>query len=156
MEEDDHAGWMQELGPRDAALVRAFRTAAVALGRGCDEHGARARAELATLTAPGEHRDTVEHFWALMTTIGSRAQRQIRFHVPDCPCLGDDEAAFLRLCAHLRSGERVRAQRHAALLVPHDATDRLLHHAAVIARRCRSGTAPSSAMADSRGAVRLH
>lgn len=160
---DDQVGWLNDLNARDAALVRAFRNAAVALGHDSDDHRDAALADLDRLAATPE-RETAEHsFWALMATIGNGARRQIRYHAPQCPCLGEDEVAFLSVCEHLRRGERAQATACANLLVAGEAAGRLVHHAAVVARCCRAlpGSTPAGAtrrpdLPDPPGLARLH
>ncbi len=155
--------WLQDLDARDAALVRAFRNAAVALGHGSDEHREAALADVDRLVATPE-RETVERsLWALMSTIGNGARRQIRYHAPDCPCLGEDEVAFLAVCEHLRTGERAQATACANMLVEGEAAGRLVHHAATIARCCRrhgdataDGAAHRPVLPDTPGRARLH
>ena len=167
--EADQVGWLQDLDPLDHYLVHAFRNAAVALGHGCEEHRDAARTDLARITRALDRTGTLRRFWSLMTTLGTQARRQVRFHVPDCPCLGADEAAFLQLCAHLRRGERVAATGIANGLVQGEAVARLMRHAAVIVNRLRepapqwppsspaqSGPSPRARTQPTQAGQRLH
>ena len=160
---EDQVGWLQDLNDDDAALVRVFRNAAVALGHDSDEHRDAAVAGLDRLAPTPERYAVGRSFWALMSTIASGARRQIRYHAPQCPCLGEDEVAFLSVCEHLRNGERAQATACANLLVNGEAAGRLVHHAATVARCCRplAGTPANGGpgqltMAARTGDARLH
>lgn len=158
----DQLGWLQDLDARDAALVRAFRNAAVALGHGSAENRDAALADFDRLVTTTDRDTAVRSFWALMSTIGNGARRQIRYHAPECPCLGEDEVAFLSVFEHARTGERARATACASLLVQGDAAGRLVHHAAVVARCCRGpdgaphDAVQRSVLSDPPGRARLH
>lgn len=158
---NDQVGWIQDLDARDAALLRAFRNAAVALGHASDEHRDAALADLDGLVATPERETAQRSFWALMSTIGNGARRQIRYHAPECPCLGEDEVAFLSVCEHLRTGGRARATACASRLVEGEAAAHLVHHAAVLVHCCRGraatdGAAQRPILPDRPGRARLH
>lgn len=161
--EEDQVGWLRDLGDNDAALVRAFRNAAIVLGHGSAEHRDAARVELDRLAPAPERGAVVRSFWALMSTIGRGARRQIRYHAPQCPCLGLDEVTFLWIFEHLRNDRRAQAITCASMLVADEAAERMVHHADSVAR-CSTqprGTATSVrpgrlTMAARPGHARLH
>lgn len=145
--DSDAVGWMTELGPRARRLVAAFRNAAVALQEDRD-FGAAVEDDLAGALGWRRGRTVVPDFHALMETIGLHARREIRFHVPQCPCLGGDEAAFLRLHARVSAGALAEAETIALELVERHAAMTLLHYTSRIAIRCPGGTADAGMAAD--------
>ncbi len=56
-------------------------------------------------------------FVRMINVIREHAGRTVRFHQPGCPCLGDDERAFLGLVAACRDGRALVARSHADSLV---------------------------------------
>jgi hypothetical protein len=144
----DAVGWMTELDPTARRLVAAFRHAAAALQEERDFRGA-VEADLAHVIGGPWPRAAIPQFRALMETIGLHARREVRFHVPACPCLGADEATFLRLQARVAAGAMNEAEGIAAELVERDAVVQLLHYMSLLAARCRH----SATGADERGAL---
>lgn len=131
----DAVGWMTELDPRARRLVAAFRNAASALQEERD-FGAAVEDDLADLVGWPRCRAAIPHFRTLMETIGLHARREVRFHVPSCPCLGADEAAFIRLHARVSAGALAEAEAIARDLVEQHAVMTLLHYASLLAGRC--------------------
>ncbi|WP_067560634.1 hypothetical protein [Halofilum ochraceum] len=131
----DAVGWMTELDPRARRLVAAFRNAASALQ---EEHdfGAAVEDDLAQLVGWRRCRTVIPQFRTLMETIGLHARREIRFHVPSCPCLGADEAAFIRLHARATAGALAEAEAIAHDMVEPHAVMTLLHYASLLAPHC--------------------
>lgn len=115
--ESDAVGWLAELGTRETLLVAAFRNAAVALGQDRDDYWAHVENNLGGLTAMDRAVAAVVPFRNLMYTIGLYARGEVRFHTPDCPCLGRDEANFVRICRLAGSGMHKAAEREATALV---------------------------------------
>lgn len=115
--ENDAVGWLAELNTRETLLVTAFRNAAVALGQDRDDYWAHVENNLSGLTEIERAGAAVAPFRNLMYTIGLYARGEVRFHTPDCPCLGRDEANFVRICRLAGSGMHKAAEREAAALV---------------------------------------
>lgn len=134
----DAVGWMTELDPRARQLVAAFRNAASALQEERDFASA-VQDELASVVGWSRCRAVIPHFRTLMETIGLHARREIRFHVPLCPCLGADEAAFVRLHARVSTGALAEAEVIAQDMVEQHAVMTLLHYASLLAARCPGG-----------------
>lgn len=130
---DDAIGWTNELEPLERRLLSAFRNAAFALQHEPEDFAEAVEGDLDAVVGHA-HRETVlPRFRALMTTLGLHARREIRFHVPACPCLGSDEALFLRFHLRLTAGDSGTAAELARRLVDDDAVDTLLHHASAVA-----------------------
>ena len=140
----DAVGWMAELDPRSRRLVAAFRHAATALQEERD-FGAAVEEDLAGVVGWGRSRSAVAHFRTLMETIGLHARREVRFHVPLCPCLGADEAAFIRIHDRVAAGALAEAEAIAHYMVESHAVMTLLHYASLLSIRCPGG-APATGM----------
>jgi hypothetical protein len=140
----DAVGWMTELDPRARRLVAAFRNAASALQ---EEHdfGAAVEDDLANVVGWRRCRTVIPQFRTLMETIGLHARREIRFHVPSCPCLGADEAAFIRLHARATAGAVAEAEAIARDLVEPHAVMMLLHYASLLTPHCPGAAAREQA-----------
>lgn len=136
----DAVGWMTELDPHTRRLVAAFRNAASALQEERD-FGAAVENELADVVGWPRCRAVIPHFRTLMETIGLHARREVRFHVPACPCLGADEAAFVRLHARVAAGALAEAEVIAQDLVEQHAIMTVLHYTSLLAARCPGGAA---------------
>ncbi|MEF8834367.1 MAG: hypothetical protein V5A42_05860 [Halofilum sp. (in: g-proteobacteria)] len=134
----DAVGWMTELDSRSRRLVAAFRHAAVALQEGRD-FGAAVEQDLAAVVGWARCRAAIPHFRTLMETIGLHARREVRFHVPACPCLGADEAAFIRIQDRVAAGAIGEAESVAHDMVESHAVMTLLHHASLLTLRCPGG-----------------
>lgn len=139
----DAVGWISELDPRARQLVGAFRNAASALQEERDFAGA-VENELAGVVGSSRCRAVIPHFRTLMETIGLHARREIRFHVPLCPCLGADEAAFIRLHARVAAGALAEAEVIAHEMVEQHAVMTLLHYTSLLAARCPGSGAHDS------------
>ncbi|MFW5969465.1 MAG: hypothetical protein ACOCP9_02395 [Halofilum sp. (in: g-proteobacteria)] len=141
----DAVGWLTELDPRSRQLVAAFRQAAAALQEERD-FGTAVEEDLAAVVGWSRCRNAIPHFRTLMETIGLHARREVRFHVPLCPCLGADEAAFIRIHDRVAAGALAEAEAIAHDLVEAHAVMTLLHYASLLTVRC-PGAAPAAAMA---------
>ncbi|MCS4505123.1 hypothetical protein NYO91_13635 [Arhodomonas aquaeolei] len=130
----DTVGRTADLEPLEQYLLRAFRSAACALQYEPDALARAVDAELGNAPAPADGDIMRRHFRALMATIARYGRRTIRFHATPCPCLGADEAAFLRLHGRMSSGSEANAIAHH--LVEAEAVPTLLQHASVIALYC--------------------
>lgn len=131
----DAVSWMAELDPRTRHLVAAFRHAASALQEERD-FGAAVEDDLAHVVGRTRCRAVIPHFRALMETIGLHARREVRFHVPACPCLGADETAFIRLQDRVSAGALAEAELIALDLVEQHAVMTVLHYASLVGGRC--------------------
>lgn len=136
----DAVGWMTELDPRARRLVAAFRNAASALKEERD-FAAAVEDELAGVVGWSRCTVATPHFRTLMEMIGLHARREIRFHVPSCPCLGADEAEFVRLHARVAAGALAEAEVIAQDMVEQHAVMTLLHYTSLLAARCPGGAA---------------
>jgi len=114
---DDAVGWTADLDLAELLLVTAFRNAAVALGQNRPAYWANVESDLSGIADPNGARAALPAFQRLMSTLGRHTRSQIRFHTPDCPCLGHDEAAFLRIWRAAHAGFDGRAEREAGELV---------------------------------------
>lgn len=154
---DDAIGWTNELDPLERRLLSAFRNAAFALQHERDDFAQAVEGDLDAVVGHG-HRETVlPRFRALMTTLGLHARREIRFHVPACPCLGADELLFLRFHLRLTAGDSGSAADLARQLVDDDAVDTLLHHASALAAHYpRMGRIHGARMPTGNGAITLN
>lgn len=144
---DDAIGWTHELDTLEQRLLSAFRNAAFALQHERDDFAQAVEGDLDAVVGQGHREAVLPRFRALMTTLGLHARREIRFHVPACPCLGADELLFLRFHLRLTAGDSGAAAELARQLVDDDAVGMLLHHAsAVAAHYPRMSGAPVPAM----------
>ncbi len=134
----DAVGWMTALDPRARGLVAAFRHAAAALQDDRD-FATAVEDDLACVVGRRRCLNAVPHFHTLMETLGLHARREVRFHVPSCPCLGADEAAFIRLHDRVSVGALAEAELIAQGLVEQHAVMTLLHYASLLAARCPGG-----------------
>jgi len=123
---NDAVGWLVELDNREALLVAAFRNAAVALGQGRADFWSHVEESLSGVSGRDAGHAALDPFYRLMYTIGLNARGEVRFHTPECPCLGHDEASFLRICRHVGSGMIDAARREAAELVDPSMADTLV------------------------------
>lgn len=131
----DAVGWITELDPRARGLVAAFRHAAAALQDDRD-FATAVEDDLACVVGRRRCLNAVPHFHTLMATLGLHARREVRFHVPSCPCLGADEAAFIRLHDRVSVGALAEAEVIALELVEPHAVMTLLHYTSLLAARC--------------------
>lgn len=127
---EDSVGWLVDLDTRDALRVTAFRNAAVALGQGRTELWRTVERHLGGVSGDAVAREAMPAFVQLMRTLGRHGRRQIRFHAPDCPCVGHDEITFLALCDQAAAGRSLVAARHAAELVEDAVAERLVEEVA--------------------------
>lgn len=130
---DDAIGWTNELEPLERRLLGAFRNAAFALQHEREDFAEAVEGDLDAVVGAIHREAVLPRFRALMTTLGLHARREIRFHVPECPCLGSDEALFLRFHLRLTAGDSGAAAELARRLVDDGAVDTLLHHASAVA-----------------------
>lgn len=72
-------------------------------------------------------------FVRMINVIRDHAGRTVRYHQPGCPCLGDDERAFLGVVAACRDGQALRARAEAEVLVRPDGIGDLLGAAGQLA-----------------------
>lgn len=139
---NDAVGWVTSLDSSERRLLGAFRSAAFALQDSDGAFGAALQADLEAALGTAWWRAIAPSFRALMLTLGQHARRDIRFHVPACPCIGADEALLMRLHAKFASGPTDEAHALAHCLVEDAAVPALLHHASALAKH---GPAPASA-----------
>jgi hypothetical protein len=64
-----------------------------------------------------EGKQALTWFVRMINVIREYAGRTVRYHQPGCPCLGDDERAFLGVVGACRDGKAMVARRHAETLV---------------------------------------
>lgn len=122
----DAVGWLVELDSREALLVTAFRNAAVALGQDRPDYWTGVENNLAGIAGREGARAALAAFERVMYTLGCHARSEVRFHAPECPCLGRDELAFLRIRRHVAAGSPGAARAAAAELVTTAAVDTLV------------------------------
>lgn len=130
---DDAIGWTNELKPLERRLLSAFRNGAFALQHEREDFAEAVEGDLDAVVGNIHREAVLPRFRSLMTTLGLHARREIRFHVPACPCLGGDETLFLRFHLCLTAGDSGTAAKLARQLVDDDAVNTLLHHASAVA-----------------------
>jgi len=108
---------MDQLDAAERLVVRSFR----AWVKGIHENDHRPWNEAwnAFIQAYGTRQGKLALTWfvRMINVLREHSERTIGYHQPGCPCLGDDERAFVGVISACRAGSAVEARDLAASLV---------------------------------------
>jgi hypothetical protein len=117
---------MCELDSSERLIVWSFRRWVLGLRENRGEHWSLVWNEFTRLFGAREGKEALSGFAALLKGVQCHARRTIHHHQPCCPCLGDDEAAVMRLVAACQSHQLLRARSIAEWLVEPDGVGEIL------------------------------
>lgn len=125
---------IDDLNPEETFLVRSLRYWATGKRDGSIAAWATVWRLFHCALGEADAPEAVSGFEATMAAINRAACRTIHHHMPDCPCLDEDEVAIVRLVAALAHGAVGEARAIALGLVRPEGVAPLLAAAGALAR----------------------
>lgn len=122
-----------DLHPSENLIVWSYRSWAMAIQAGGDQRWRMLRYEYRRQFGVGAGEGALDRFSVMMRQIGGHARAPMQYHMPCCPCLGEQEVGVMSLVAACQAREWALARRIASCLVDIDAVGSVIAAASGVA-----------------------